>query len=233
MTPRTILAVGAHIGDMDLAAGPVLAQNVLDGGRSVLLALTPGERGHPRMSIDDYRQQKIDEAHSFAAGIGAEIIVYDDISDGFLTADDDVAARLARDIRAIRPELLLSHWPRSIHRDHEQASLAADRARFLAGLPGWEESDTAEGSRHGVGRVLRTENWEDAEGFSATAYVAIEDEARRRWREAIAGQAFARGETYGFRYIDYYDAQLTTRGALARVPAAVALADAEPRVEAL
>lgn len=228
MTGRTILAVGGHIGDMDLAAGPLLAQNVCDGGRSVLLALTPGERGHPRLGVAEYKEQKITEARTFAAGIGAEVIVYDDLSDGFLHCTDEVAARLARDIRTIRPDLLLAHWGRSIHTDHEQASLLAERARFLAGLPGWQEDPGAvdgPGRRHGVGQLLYTENWEDADGFLATRYTAVSQRARDLWLEAIGCQAFARGETYGFRYIDYYDAQLITRGCLAGVSHAVALAE--------
>lgn len=235
MTPRTILAVGAHIGDMDLAAGPVLAQNALDGGRSVLLALTPGERGHPTMAIAEYKRQKIAETHAFAKAIGAEAIVYEDLSDGFLQCTEEVAARLARDIRQIRPELILAHWGQSIHTDHEQAGLLAQRARFLAGLPGWEEDPEAgdRGRRHGTEQLYYTENWEDAEGYIADSYVPIGGQARQIWHQAISGQAFARGETYGFRYIDYYDAQMTTRGCLAGVPAAVALAHAEPALREL
>lgn len=221
MTPRTVLAVGAHIGDMDLAAGPALAQNVLDGGRSILVALTPGERGHPRLGVEAYREQKIAEAHAFAEGIGAEVTVFDDLSDGFLPATDDVAARLADVVRRVRPDLMLAHWRRSMHTDHEHASALAERARFLSGLPGHREDERP---RHGVGQLLYTENWEDSPGFEADTFVEISAEARERWLAAISGQAFARGETYGFRYIDYYAAQLVTRGCLARVPYAVALA---------
>jgi hypothetical protein len=35
-----------------------------------------------------------------------------------------------------------------------------------------------------------------------------------RWRAAIQNQAFARGETYGFRYIDYYTALMSAKGCL-------------------
>lgn len=213
------MAVGGHIGDMDLAAGPILAQNVIDGGRSVLVALTPGERGHPRMSIADYREQKIAEARAFAAGIGAEVVIFDDISDGFLTADDLTAERLASLIREVKPSTLIAHWKNSMHTDHENASVLAERARFLAGLPGWNE----ETARHGVARLLFTENWEDAPGYDADLFVEISEEAHQRWSEAIRGQAFARGETYGFRYIDYYSAQMITRGCLAGVNYAVGL----------
>lgn len=207
-----------------------MAQNVLDGGRSVLVALTPGERGHPRMSVDDYRLQKIAEAEQFGTAIGAEVIVFEDQSDGFLTCTDEVAGRLAEHIRRFRPDWLFAHWHRSIHTDHEQAALIAERARFLAALPGWREED----ARHAVARLLHTENWEDAAGFEATDVMEISAKARRIWLNAIGQQAFARGETYGFRYIDYYDAQLTMRGALARVPYAVGFsAGRQPRTQEL
>lgn len=221
MRARTIMAVGAHIGDMDLAAGPILAQNVLDGGRSVLVALTPGERGHPRLPVDEYRAQKIAETQSFARTIGAEVYVFDDLSDGFLAPDDEVADRLALLMRQERPDLVLAHWRHSMHSDHEAASVIAERARFLSGLPGHREQDAA---RHGIGQLLHTENWEDAEGYVADTSVTISDEAFALWREAISVQAFARGETYGFRYIDYYTAQMAMRGCLAGTTRAVALA---------
>ncbi len=220
MQPRTVLAVGGHIGDMDLAAGPLLAQTVQDGGRAVMVALTPGERGHPRLGIDEYRKQKIAEGETFAADIGAEFHVFDDISDGFLEATDDVAMRVARVIRQVRPELLIAHWQHSIHTDHENACVIAERARYLAGLPGLAPEA---GERHGVAALLYAENWEDERGFEADTYAPITAGAFDVWSRAISGQAFARGETYGFRYIDYYTAQLTMRGCLAREDRAVAL----------
>ena len=225
MTAPAIMAVGAHIGDMELAAGPLLAQAVSDGGQAVLVDLTPGERGHPRMPVNEYREQKIAEATAFAHAVGAQLHVFDDISDGFLEVDDHIAARLAALIRRHRPDLLVAHWKHSIHRDHEHASAIAQRARFLAGLPGWE--DPGGGERHAVRRLYYAENWEDARGFTADRYAPISPKAFELWAAAIAGHAFARGETYGFRYIDYYTAQLTMRGCLARSERAVALADAD------
>lgn len=216
----TILAVGAHIGDMDLAAGPTLAANVLAGGRSVLLALTPGERGHPTMPPAEYRRQKIAEGEAFAAGIGAELLVFDDLSDGFLGRDDETALRVADVIRQIRADVVVAHWRHSIHTDHENASYLAERGRYLAGLP----LDRVH-PRHGVRRFCYTENWEDAEGFTPGVYVPVPDEAYASWREAIEGEAFARGETYGFRYIDYYVAQQSMRGCLADTARAVAYAE--------
>ncbi|MEU4607103.1 PIG-L family deacetylase [Kribbella sp. NPDC023972] len=218
---RTVLAIGAHIGDMDLTAGPTLAKLVLEGANATIIALTPGERGHPRLAPSEYKKQKIAEGEAFATAIGADFIVLDH-SDGFLPDTDDVAVELAGIIREKQPDTLITHWKHSIHRDHEHAARLSERARFLAGLPteGIEKLD--DHPRHSVRTFLHTENWEDMEGFQPSLYVPIPDEAFYRWVSAIRHQAFARGETYGFRYIDYYTALMTTRGCLAGYPRACA-----------
>lgn len=219
-----ILAVGAHIGDMDLTAGPVLADAALTGHRVVMLALTPGERGHPRLSPVEYREQKLAEGQAFAAAIGAELRV-SAYSDGFLEVTPQVCGEVAAAIREIRPDVVIAHWRNSIHADHAAASAIAGRAWLWASLPLAPEEPGGDLPRHGVRRLLYAENWEDAEGFTPDAYVPVSDEGFARWRAAIEGQAFARGETYGFRYIDYYTAQLTMRGCLARTRRAVAFAE--------
>ena len=62
---KTILAIGGHIGDMELTAGGIMATNAIRGGKNITLALTAGERGNPaHMTVAEYRVQKIKEAES-------------------------------------------------------------------------------------------------------------------------------------------------------------------------
>lgn len=58
---RSVVAFGGHIGDMDLTAGPTLAKLVLEGANATIVALTYGERGHPRLSPAEYKVQKLAE----------------------------------------------------------------------------------------------------------------------------------------------------------------------------
>jgi len=221
---KTFLSISAHIGDGELTAGPLLAQMALDGHRVEILDLTPGERGHPRLTPEEYKVQKMHEAQFFADAIGAGFRVFDDLTDGFLGTGDDVCLRVADVIRELRPDVVVAHWNNSIHSDHVNASAVAERGRFLAGLP-LERPNGC--TPWGVGTFLYAENWEDAEGFAPNLYVPISEEAFERWHRGICEHAFARGETYGFRYIDYYTALMTVRGALAGgkgFPRAVALA---------
>lgn len=218
---KTVIAVGGHIGDMELTAGPVLAKVVLEGGRAIIIDCTYGERGHPTVSPSEYRVQKVREAQFFADTIGAELITLD-YSDGFLPNDEAVAEQIAAVIRETKPDILITHWPHSMHRDHEHASIAAERGAFLASIP-IEEIDI---ERHSVATILYAENWEDMEGFDADTYFEIPDAAYELWRTGIQEHAFARGETYGFRFIDYYSALMQVKGCLAGTQRAAAFKSA-------
>lgn len=206
---KTVIAVGGHIGDMELTAGPTLAKVVLEGGRAIIIDCTYGERGHPTIAPSVYREQKLEEARFFADTIGAELVTLD-YSDGFLPDDEAVAEQIAEVIREAKPDILITHWLHSMHRDHERAAQAAIRGAFLASIP-IEEIDA---ERHSVPMILHAENWEDMEGFEADVFYEIPEEAYQKWRTGIECHAFARGETYGFRFIDYYSALMQVKGCL-------------------
>jgi LmbE family N-acetylglucosaminyl deacetylase len=206
---KTVIAVGGHIGDMELTAGPTLAKVVLEGGRAIIIDCTYGERGHPLLTPTEYREQKLREGRFFADTIGAEFIALD-YSDGFLPDGEEVAEQIAHVIRETTPDLVITHWVESMHRDHERAARAALRGVFLASIP-IEDEPLA---RHSVPSVLHAENWEDMDGFVADTFVEIPDEAFDLWHAGISEHAFARGETYGFRYIDYYSALMQVKGCL-------------------
>ena len=206
---KTVIAVGGHIGDAELTAGPTLAKVVLEGGRAIIVDCTYGERGHPTLSPSVYREQKLREARHFADSIGAELVTLD-YSDGFLPDSEEVAEQIAAIIREAKPDILITHWIKSMHRDHERAAKAAIRGAFLASIPR-EELET---ERHSVPTILYAENWEDMDGFEADTFFGIPEEAYQRWLTGISEHAFARGETYGFRFIDYYSALMQVKGCL-------------------
>ena len=213
-----ILAVGAHIGDAELMCGPLLVEEIGKGNSATILALTPGEMGSSDQSSTEYKRQKLIENKIFCEKIGVSSIVFEDCRDGFLLANDEIAFRIARLIREFRPRTILGHWEGSFHPDHRNAHALVKRAVFLAALP----LDGEEHSPH-ESKLKFSENWEDMVGFEVTEYQDISDDAFRIWSEAILTHAFARGETKGFRYIDYYTALMTARGCLSNSRRAVAL----------
>ncbi|SMC04456.1 N-acetylglucosaminyl deacetylase, LmbE family [Sulfobacillus thermosulfidooxidans DSM 9293] len=203
-----ILAIGAHAGDMDLTAGAVLAQHVLNHDEVTLVHLNPGEKGHPRLHPHEYAKQKIEEATLFAQHIGAHVrfLPY---HDGELEVNSDTVHEMTDIIREIRPAVVITHWKQSIHPDHAAAHYITEQALFYASLKWYERALPS----HFVPYVYYADNWEDSEGFVPEVFVEIQPDAYELWLQAISHYAFARGEITRFPYITYYQALMQVRGA--------------------
>ena len=215
--PRTFLAIGAHAGDMEITAGALLLKQHELGDRIVLLHLTLGEGGNPRMSPEKYGEQKRREAKEVAAALGAEVI-FGPYRDGEIPNDEAARRYVADVIRQVKPTNIITHWRRSIHKDHAATSAIVEDAVLLASLDGVK---TAHPAYRGVRGIWYAENWEDPEGFDPYIYVNVSG-VIPRWREAVSKYEFIRGGVSGFRYLDYYTALATVRGAESRNEAAVA-----------
>lgn len=219
---RTILAIGAHAGDMELTAGAVLITQRQQGDRVVMLHLTLGEGGNPQMTPEAYGEQKRREALEAAEIIGAAVI-FGPYADGEIPNDEAARQYVSDVIRQVSPTHIITHWKNSIHKDHAVTHAIVKDAVLLASLEG-VESDYP---RHrGVRGVYYAENWEDMDGFQPYTYVDVTD-ATDVWREAVTRYEFIGGTISAFRYLDYYDALFVVRGAVARRDRAVAF-DIEP-----
>lgn len=207
--PRTILAIGAHAGDMELTTGAVLLAAHLRGDRVVILHLTLGEGGNPKLSPAAYGEQKRREALAVAGELGAEVI-FGPYRDGELPNDEAARRYVADVIRQVKPTHVFTHWKESFHKDHSNTSAVVQDAVLLASLPGVVLQHPA---HRGVRAVWYTDNWEDATGFAPFVFVKV-SETLAAWRAAVSKYEFARGAIAGFPYVEYYTALATVRGAV-------------------
>ena len=219
---RTILAVGAHAGDMELTAGAVLIHQKKLGDKIVLIHLTLGEGGDPKLSPKDYGDQKRREAIAAAKALGAEVL-FGPYKDGELPNDEATRRYVAGVIRQVKPTHIITHWKNGIHKDHRNTSAVVADALLLAEL---EAVDTGHPIYRGVRGIYYAENWEDAEGFQPYLYVNISDELDQ-WRQSVRNYEFVRGGISSFPYLDYYEALARIRGAEARRKYAVSF-DLDP-----
>ncbi len=207
----TILAIGGHVGDMELTAGGVLASHSLKGDKIVTLALTAGERGVPAgRDVADYRKQKVSEAETFASMLGGEAIVFD-IPDGELPDNEDLRFRVCDVIRKVRPNVLITHFKNSMHKDHMTTHRIVNDARFFAGLPAVARELPA----HFASRLYYAENWEDAVDYRPYIYIDFSQEAYDLWIEAVSKHWFVTGSK-SFPYLEYYKHLARVRGIEAR-----------------
>ena len=212
---KTILAIGAHAGDMEISCGAVLAKQAKLGYRIVFLHLTLGEGGNPRMSAKEYGEQKRREAMEVDSLLGGEAI-FGPYKDGELPNDQTARRYVANVIRTVKPTIIITHWKNSIHPDHANTFAITSDAVLLASLPSVETvtpySPKEEPAWRGVRRILYAENWEDAEGFKPYIYVDVTD-AYETWEKAVARYEFIGGKISSFPYLNYYKALAVVRGA--------------------
>lgn len=207
---RTILAIGAHAGDMEVSAGAVLAKHARLGDRVVLLHLTLGEGGNPKVSRASYGEQKRHEALTAAKLLGAEVR-FGPYADAKIPRGDEPARFVADTICAVKPTQVITHWKNSIHRDHSLTYTIVNDAVLLAAVNGCA----------GVQGVWYAENWEDQDGFRPFAYVDVSQDFES-WRTVAKAYEFIRGGISRFPYLDYYEALARLRGALSGFRYAVA-----------
>ena len=208
---KPIMAIGAHIGDMELSAGGVLASMALEGHPVITVALTSGEKGHPEgVDLETYRKQKQKEARRFTDLLGGVSIVlpYDD---GTLYAHDEIKFEVADLIRMHRPDALITHWKNSMHKDHEATHHIVNDAHFYAGLAGFRRKHDA----HFAKGPHYAENWEDRPDFDPYLYIEVSEKGFDLWKEAIDTHAFVNASP-SFEYKAYYETLMAVRGREAR-----------------
>jgi N-acetylglucosamine malate deacetylase 1 len=215
---RTILAIGGHAADMDLTVGALLAHQQLRGDRVVMLHLTLGEGGNPKVAPEVYARQKRAEAEACAKALGAEAI-FGPYADGMLPNDEKARLYVAGVIRQVKPTHIVTHWKNSIHKDHSATYAIVTDAVLLASLTA---VSTGHPPHRGVRGVYYADNWEDDTGYSRYLYVDVSD-AFDTWQKAIREYEMVRGGISPFAYFDYYTAHLRALGALARKKYAVGL----------
>lgn len=123
---KTVLAVGAHADDVELAVGGTIARLRRAGARVVMVVVSlPG----------DY-QQRMAEAKAAAGILGAELRVL--MGDASRRIEDlksyELVAMIDREVKELAPAAMLTHGPSEFHRDHvlvHDACLASQRLRYF------------------------------------------------------------------------------------------------------
>jgi LmbE family N-acetylglucosaminyl deacetylase len=141
MAGRTILVMMPHADDAELSCDGTVARWVREGDRAILLVATDGARGAKHSNEPD-RMRGERHAEQLAA---AEVVGYEDVrflgfADGELENDAELRGVLVREIRSVRPDVVILIDPLTVihrnsyvnHRDHRMLGMAALDALYPA-----------------------------------------------------------------------------------------------------
>ena len=216
--PGRIMAIAAHPGDGMFTMGAALAQQVEHGGSGALLSLSLGEKGAPKdIPVQHYgeMQRAATEKATRLLGVDPIFLSYPDAEIPF---NEESALAVCDVIRQYKPDVVITHWSGSWHKDHQNCHLIVRDAAFYAALATLSRSLPP----HSVSRIYYADNWEDATNFVPDTYLDIEA-VYEKWLQACDFYPMWRGQTGFFRYNDYYSSLSIMRGCLSGNKHAVAL----------
>lgn len=207
-TQGSLMVIGAHAGDAENMAGGVVLKHTRAGYRATIVHMTLGEAGHSSLLPEQYALQRQEEVKESARLMGASA-VWLPYRDGELPVDDEARLRVCDLIRKEKPDLILTHWKGSIHKDHTATHQIVQDAVFYAALPSIRREHPA----HHVRGIYYPENWEDMDGWRADIFLDVSD-IWDEYLDMLRSHELMRGGISSFRYLDYYDALGTVRGCL-------------------
>ncbi len=214
----TIMAIAAHPGDALFTMGAAVAQHVQTGGKGVFVSLTLGEKGAPAdIPVARYGEMQRAASEKAAKMLGAEfeLLPYPDAEIPF---EDEAALAICDVIRRRKPDIVITHWSGSWHKDHQNCHLLVRDALFYSDLVTINRKDPP----HTIRKLFYAENWEDEDNFKPDTYLDITGVADK-WLKACDLYPMWRGQTGFFRYNDYYSSLAVMRGCLSGFRHAVAL----------
>jgi LmbE family N-acetylglucosaminyl deacetylase len=174
--PESAMAIVAHPDDIEYSCAGTLARWAKAGAKTYYIVITSGDVGIAAAGMTKKRAAEIreEEQRNAASIAGASEVVFLHEPDGMLQATLELRKNLVREIRRLRPEVVICSDPTIVlassdyinHPDHRAAGMAALDAVFpAAGQPNLFEELEAEGFKaHKVRKVFVT-SWEKADHF--------------------------------------------------------------------
>lgn len=204
-----ILAVGAHIDDIELACGGTLAKAVHLGHMVKMIAVTDSSYANYRGEVLRTREVALEEGRNAARCLGVddfEVLNYP-------TKDVPYSAALVEELNAkidaFNPDIIFTHWPHDSHKAHNHTALATLAAgRYFNSILLFEPIGPA-------GRSIQS--------FRPQVYVNISDFIEQKmaaikahksefakygkaWVDAVRGRAHLRGFEMGVEYAEVFEA---------------------------
>jgi 4-oxalomesaconate hydratase len=144
---KTVLIVSAHAADFVWRAGGAAALYAKNGSAVHIRCLSYGERGEsqglwkqPDMDLETVKRTRREESSRAAGILGASIDFYD-AGDYPLVASEALQAQLVEDMRALQPDIILTHAARDPYNlDHQLTHELVLRCRMIAQADGHDSA---------------------------------------------------------------------------------------------
>jgi LmbE family N-acetylglucosaminyl deacetylase len=133
--PGRVLAIAAHPDDIELSCAGTLARFVRAGSAVHLAIACRGDRGGAAGTNRALAERRAEEARRAAELLGAPLELLG-LGDADVPVTPETRNTLIRLMRAVRPELIITHGPTDYHDDHVRVGHLSTHCAWFAASPG-------------------------------------------------------------------------------------------------
>ncbi len=194
-----ILCFGAHPDDAEWYAGGSLVYWASRGHEVYAISLTNGNIGHYKLDKDTLAMVRKREAEESARRGGYNSIVLD-YPDGELVPSVEVRKEVARLIRDLRADVVITHRSLDYHPDHRACGILIQDAVFLVTVPNFVPESTALSQSPIC--LYMMDMFRKPQAFSPDFAVDVSEYMERKWDllDAMSSQMY--------EWLPYLDHQL-------------------------
>jgi LmbE family N-acetylglucosaminyl deacetylase len=118
-----IMAIGAHLDDIEITCGGMLADAANNSLSVKMLVLSDSSYIYYDGRPGRVREQALQEGHQAADILGAEIEVLD-FPNKDIPYNSSVIQSIEKSVNEYAPNLIITHWVHDIHPDHRNTALS-------------------------------------------------------------------------------------------------------------
>ncbi len=203
-----IVAIGAHLDDIELACGGTILKAV-DHGHEVFMVVTSGGGS---IGYDDTvirtEDEALKEGEAAAKILGVKELVRLDFPDKNVPYNSNLVEDIDKYTKDIKPDYIFSHWPFDTHQDHKNTALASISAcRYFNTILMFEPITPS--GRSYIG--FRPQAYVDMTPYIDKKLESLKSHQSQyrkygeRWLEAVKARANHRGFEMGVNYAEAFE----------------------------
>jgi len=127
-----IIAIGAHLDDIEIGAGGTLSKLIKDGNEVKMLVMSESAFADFDGNIIRTREQAMNEGHKASEILGAKFIEILDFPNKDVPYNSISVEIIDSNLTRFKPDLIFTHSPHDTHQDHRNTALATiSAARYF------------------------------------------------------------------------------------------------------
>lgn len=203
-----IVAIGAHLDDIELGCGGTLARAVREGHEVKCIVMTNSGYSRYDGTVLRTEEEASSEGRAALEALGITDFTVLDFPNKHIPYDGSTVEAIDAIITPFNPDLILTHWSFDTHQDHHNTSLASISAsRYFNSILMYEPFPPSGRSYHPYRPQVYIDVSQDMDKKVASikAHKSQLEKYGSDWIESIEGRARMRGNECGVKYAESFE----------------------------